>query len=84
MREVILFVCLFFLLLCERSAKRDMWHILLHNDKTTRNVTAPCSICGVVLQRFECIKLYHREPIKEACLSVCSKYKEINGNIEES
>ena len=27
---------IFFLLLCERSAKRDMWHILLHNK---RNVT---------------------------------------------
>ena len=24
---------IFFLLLCERSAKRDMWHILLHNKR---------------------------------------------------
>ena len=52
--------CLF-LLFCERSAKRDMWHILLHNNRIWPRKTwlMPCCIwrCCVTMVRFEFIKV---------------------------
>ena len=53
----------FFLHICERSAKRDMGHILLPNNRIgsreTRNVTRSrlTAYGGVVLQRLEGLNL---------------------------
>ena len=51
----------------EPLAKRDMWHILLHNDRIYYAKRDSCFAAygGVVLQRFEFIKFLFVKPIKE-------------------